>query len=107
MQRVGFVIKIRPDKIEEYKAHHKAVWPDMQAALQRSGYHSYSLFLRPDGLVFGYFETPQNVTTAREAMSREEVNIRWQAFMAPLRETFEGEYEGVTLIDLEEVFHID
>jgi L-rhamnose mutarotase len=107
MQRVGFVIKIRPDKIEEYKAHHKAVWPDMQAALQRSGYHRYSLFLRPDGLVFGYFEPPQNVATAREAMSREEVNTRWQASMAPLREAFDGEFEGISLIDLEEVFHID
>ena len=39
----------KPEKIEEYKAHHKAVWPDMLAALRKTGWHNYSLFMRPDG----------------------------------------------------------
>jgi L-rhamnose mutarotase len=107
MQRVGFLIKVKQDKIDEYKAHHEAVWEDMKAALRRSGYRNYSLFLRPDGLVFGYFEAPDTAYAARSAMAGEEVNARWQAFIAPLREAFRGAFAGKMIIDLEEVFHLD
>ena len=37
---------------------HAAVWPDMLRALHETGWHNYSLFLRDDGLLIGYFETP-------------------------------------------------
>jgi L-rhamnose mutarotase len=40
-------------------------------------------------------------------MAGEEVNARWQAFMAPLREAFRGAFAGKMIIDLEEVFHLD
>ena len=53
MQRVGFMLKVKPEHVAEYKRHHENVWPEMQAALSRSGWHNYSLFIRPDGLVFG------------------------------------------------------
>jgi L-rhamnose mutarotase len=56
MRRVGFLLKVRPDKIEEYKAHHKTVGPEMLDALRRTGWHNYSLFMRGDGLLFGYLD---------------------------------------------------
>ena len=62
MKRVGFLLKVRQDMIEEYKAHHRAVWPDMLDALSRNGWHNYSLFMREDGLMFGYFETGDSET---------------------------------------------
>ena len=46
MKRVGFLLKVKEDRIEEYKAHHRAVWPDMLDALSRNGWHNYSLFMR-------------------------------------------------------------
>ena len=58
MQRVGFLLKVKEDMIEEYKKHHETVWPEMLAALSRTGWHNYSLFMREDGLIFGYFERP-------------------------------------------------
>ena len=36
MKRVGFLLKVRGDKLEEYKQHHKAVWPEMLDALRQS-----------------------------------------------------------------------
>ena len=53
MRRVCFQLQVRPDRIDEYRKRHAAVWPDMLAALHETGWHNYSLFLRPDGLLVG------------------------------------------------------
>ena len=54
--RVGFLLKVKPERLEEYKERHRTVWPEMLEALRETGWHNYSLFLRPDGLLFGYVE---------------------------------------------------
>ncbi len=74
MKRVAFLLKVREDKIEEYKEHHKAVWPEMLDALRRNGWHNYSLFMRDDGLLFGYFKTPESFQAALDGMAQGEVN---------------------------------
>ena len=107
MKRVGFVLKVRADKLEEYKAHHKKVWPEMLDALRRRGWANYSLFLRDDGLMFGYFETPESFQAALDGMAAEEVNGRWQDFMAPYFESLGGAHPDEGMIELEEVFHLD
>ena len=76
MPRVGFLLKVKPDKIEEYKAHHQNVWPEMLEALRRTGWRNYSLFMRDDGLLFGYFETPESLEAAQAKMVESEVNTR-------------------------------
>ena len=48
----------RPERLEEYRARHREVWPEMLRALKQTGWHNYSLFLRPYGLLVGYLETP-------------------------------------------------
>lgn len=45
MKRVAFVLKVKEDKIAEYKEHHKAVWSEMLDALRRTGWHNYSLYM--------------------------------------------------------------
>ena len=56
--RVCFQLQVKPDRLAEYKERHAHVWPDMLAALHETGWHNYSLFVRDDGLLIGYFETP-------------------------------------------------
>jgi L-rhamnose mutarotase len=104
VQRVCFLLKVRTDRLEEYRRRHGAVWPDMLAALREAGWHNYSLFLRDDGLLVGYLET-DDFQAAQEAMERTEVNARWQAEMAPFFEDLEGRPdEG--MVPLAEVFHL-
>ena len=43
MQRVSFVLQVKPERIEEYKELHRRVWPEMQAALRETGWSNYSL----------------------------------------------------------------
>ncbi|WP_378784035.1 L-rhamnose mutarotase [Nonomuraea fastidiosa] len=105
MQRVCFLLKVRQDRLAEYRERHRDVWPEMREALSRTGWHNYSLFLRDDGLLVGYLET-EDFEAAKKAMAETEVNARWQAEMAPFFEDLDGlPDEGMT--PLTEVFHLD
>ncbi|WNI24727.1 L-rhamnose mutarotase [Streptomyces sp. ITFR-16] len=103
MQRVCFLLNVREDRVEEYRARHAAVWPDMLAALSAAGWHNYSLFLREDGLLVGYLET-EDFDAAREAMAATDVNGRWQREMADFFEQPESADEA--MVPLTEVFHL-
>ena len=107
MKRVGFLLKVKQDKIVEYRKHHEAVWPEMQAALRRTGWHNYSLFIRDDGLVFGYFEAADSLQASVDGMANEPINLKWQEFMAPYFEGLGGSRPDETMLELEEYFHID
>jgi L-rhamnose mutarotase len=107
MKRVGFILKVRQDMIAAYNKHHEAMWPEMLAALRRTGWHNDSLFMRADGTLFGYFETPESFEAARAGMDREAINAQWQTFMAPYFEGVPGTHADKMMVELEEVFHLD
>ena len=77
MQRICFVLQVKPERLEEYKERHRHVWPEMLAALRETGWGNYSLFLREDGLLVGYLET-EDFERAKSSMAPREVNERWQ-----------------------------
>ena len=106
MQRVCFQLQVRPDRLEEYVAHHARVWPEMLEALRDSGWHNYSLFLREDGLLIGYVETP-SIEEAVAAMERTDVNARWQAQMAPYFEDLGDARPDTGFVQLREIFNLD
>ena len=106
MQRVCFLLKVKADRLDEYRVRHKAVWPEMLEAQRQTGWHNYSLFLRDDGLLVGYLDTP-DFKRAVEAMGKTDVNARWQREMAPFFERLEGQRPDEAMVSLEEVFHLD
>lgn len=106
MERVCFQLQVRPERIEEYKRRHAAVWPEMLRALADNGWHNYSLFLRDDGLLIGYFETP-SLEEALAGMERTDVNARWQAEMAELFVDLGDARPDTGFVRLEEVFHLE
>lgn len=104
--RVAFLLKVKQDKLEEYKRRHREVWSEMLDALRETGWHNYSLFLRQDGMLFGYLETP-DFEKARSEMAAIDVNARWQAEMAPFFEQLGDQRPDEGMVLLEEVFHLD
>ncbi|MGJ3558428.1 L-rhamnose mutarotase [Streptomyces sp. INA 01156] len=104
MQRVCFLLKVRRDKLAEYRERHAAVWPRC-ARRSATGWHNYSLFLRDDGLLVGYLET-EDFEAAKAGMEATEVNARWQAEMAPLFESLDGTRPDEAMRLLTEVFHL-
>jgi L-rhamnose mutarotase len=102
--RVCFTLRVRRDRLDEYRARHREVWPEMRAALSDAGWRNYSLYLAEDGLLIGYLEC-DDFDAALAEMARTEVNARWQAEMA---EFFEGDGNAdERMRPLDEVFHLD
>jgi L-rhamnose mutarotase len=106
MQRACFQLQIKPDRIAEYRSRHAAVWPEMLAALKASGWNNYSLFLRADGLLIGYVETP-SLTDAQARMAITAVNARWQADMAEFFVGLGDAAPDERFQLLEEIFHLE
>jgi L-rhamnose mutarotase len=105
MQRVCFVLQVKPERLAEYKERHRDVWPEMRAALRETGWGNYSLFLRDDGLLVGYLET-ENFERARGGMAKREVNERWQREMGDFLVQADGMLPDRAMQPLEEVFHL-
>jgi L-rhamnose mutarotase len=106
MQRVCFVLQVRPERLAEYRERHKTVWPEMQQALRETGWGNYSLFLRPDGMLVGYVETP-DFDKALAGMAAREVNARWQKEMVEFFMNPPGVAPDQAMKPLEEMFHLD
>ncbi len=106
MKRICFLLQVKPERLEEYKLRHKQVWEEMQQALRETGWHNYTLFLRGDGLLIGYLETP-DFEAARAGMAQREVNARWQAEMKPFFVDPGQRAPDAQMSSIEEVFHLD
>jgi L-rhamnose mutarotase len=104
--RICFLLKVREEKVKEYKTRHAAVWPEMLEALRATGWRNYSLFLRPDGLLVGYLEA-DDFDRCLAGMKNHPVNARWQAEMAPFFEQLGLSGADDKMFPLEEVFHLD
>ena len=83
-QRAGFVLRVRPDRIDEYVRAHREVWPEMLEALTAAGVRNFTIF-RAGNEVFGYFEAA-DLEAAEAYLAAQEVSARWQDTMAELLE---------------------
>ena len=106
MERVCFLLQVKRERLAEYRRRHEAVWPEMLDALRRTGWRNYSLFLRDDGLLVGYFETP-DLSAALTGMEAENVNAQWQSEMAPFFEDLAGKRPDEAFLRLPEIFHLE
>ncbi|MHA6805023.1 L-rhamnose mutarotase [Salinifilum ghardaiensis] len=103
--RVCFQLQVDPSRLEEYRRRHAAVWPEMLRALEASGRRNYSLFLREDGLLIGYYET-ESVTGSQAHLDASAVAARWEAHMSDLFVDTGGRADQAAA-PLEEVFHLE
>src|SRR5438876_4088007 len=105
MQRICFLLQVKPDRLEEYKRRHENVWPEMRSALTAAGWHNYSLFLRDDGLLIGYVETP-DFQEALSKMASTEINARWQAEMQDFFQGVPGHKADEQMSPIPQVFYL-
>ena len=101
-ERTAFVLRVRPDKIEEYIRAHQDVWPEMLDALRGAGIRNYTIF-REGNQMFGYFEA-DDLAAAGRYLAQQEVSTRWQDAMAEL--LMERVPDGGPAA-LEEIFRLD
>jgi len=53
--RCGQVLRLKPEKREEYVRYHANVWPEIIQTIHDGNIRNYSAFLKDD-LLFAYFE---------------------------------------------------
>jgi L-rhamnose mutarotase len=105
MPRVCFQLQVKLDRLTEYRERHAAVWPDMLQAIADSGRHNYSLFLREDGLLIGYFETA-SVEESQAALAADPRTVEWEAEMADYFVSLDGRPDQGAL-QLTEIFNLE
>ncbi|MBO9629221.1 L-rhamnose mutarotase [Shinella sp. WSJ-2] len=106
MQRIGMVIGVKPEKIEEYKRLHAAVWPDVLSMISACNIRNYSIFLKePENLLFSFFEYHGTDYAADMAkMAADPKTQEWWAVCMPCQAPLETRKEGEWWAGMEEVF---
>ena len=109
MQRMGLVIGIDPDKIEEYKKLHAEAWEGVLDRLRASNITNYSIFLRqPENLMFSYWEyVGTDFEADNAAIAADPVTREWWEICGPMQRPLESRAEGEWWAGMEEVFHLD
>ena len=103
--RVCFQLHVKPDRLTEYRERHAAVWPDMLQAIADSGRHNYSLFLREDGLLIGYYET-DSVVESQAALAADPRTVAWESEMAEFFISLDGRPDQNS-VELPEIFNLE
>ncbi|MDH2443148.1 L-rhamnose mutarotase [Amnibacterium sp. CER49] len=106
MERLCFQLQVKPERIAEYIDRHRAVRPEMLRAIERSGRRNYSLFLRDDGLLIGYYETDDDAASARR-LAEDPDTARWEAESAELFVALPGARPDQGAPRLREVFSLE
>lgn len=107
MKRYGQVIKVKPDKIDEYKKVHAAVWPEVKKMIADCNIRNYSIYLK-DGFLFSYYEYVGNdYDMDMKKMAADPITQKWWEVCEPCQEPIENRAEGEWWADMEEVFHQD
>jgi len=104
MQRIAFVMRVRPGQELEYRRRHEAVWPEMLRALKEAGCANYSIFMRGREL-FAYMEVV-DFDDLRRTLAASEASRLWEEHMAGIMEQGIVPETGFHEV-LPEVFHLD
>lgn len=112
MKRYGMVLALQPDKVEDYKKLHAAVWPDVLNMIHGCNIRNYSIFLRTldDGqpYLFSYFEYVGDDYEADMArMAADPTTQRWWTYCQPCQKPLANRAEGEWWSPMEEVFHTE
>lgn len=109
MERMGLMIGLNPDRIDEYKELHTAVWPEVLDRIRKCNITNYSIFLRePENLLFAYWEyMGEDFEADMKLMAADPNTQRWWDICMPCQKPLASVEEGEWWATMEEVFHCD
>jgi L-rhamnose mutarotase len=103
-EQVGLHTRLRPGAEGRYDEIHRAVWPDVLAAIRSVGITRWLIFR--DGLDLFHFVECADYDRAIAELAGDPVNERWQAQVAPLMETAH-DYSGESADRLPVIFELE
>jgi L-rhamnose mutarotase len=107
MQRYGSVIKVKAEKLAEYKRLHADVWPGVLQMIRDCNIRNYSIYYK-DGYLFSYFEYyGSDYAADMQKMAQDPTTQEWWKLTDPCQEPLETRAPGEQWAVMEEVFHTD
>lgn len=107
IRRYGSVIKVKPDKLEEYKILHANVWSGVLEIIKKCNIQNYSIYYK-DGFLFSYYEYTGNEYEAdMSKMAADPLTQQWWEVCKPCQQPLETRKEGEWWAEMEEVFQLD
>jgi L-rhamnose mutarotase len=107
MRRIGQIIGVKPEHIEEYERLHAVVWPDVLATIHACNIRNYSIF-RHEATLFAYFEYIGDDLEADMAkMAADPKTQEWWTHTDPLQEPVPDRQPGEWWAMMKQVFHTD
>ncbi|MFH1737437.1 MAG: L-rhamnose mutarotase [bacterium] len=107
MKRYGMMVKVKPEKSEEYIRLHAAVWPKVLDMIKQCNIQNYSIYHRDD-LLFSYFEyTGEDFDADMKKMAADPTTQEWWAVCTPCFDAPDSAEEKKWWIEMEEIFHLD
>ena len=107
MQRLGAVLQLKTEAVDEYKRYHERVWPEVLQTIRDCNIRNYSIFFK-DGWLFSYMEyhgTDRKADWAK--MAADPKTQEWWAIMEPMQQPLDTREPGSWWASMEQVFHID
>jgi L-rhamnose mutarotase len=107
MERYASVIKLKPERLTEYKTLHASAWPEVLQMIHECNIQNYSIYFK-DGYLFGYFEySGDDFARDIKKMADDPKTREWWKLTDPCQEPLETRKEGEWWASMEEFFHMD
>lgn len=107
VKRFGSLIRVRPERLAEYKACHQAVWPEVLDLMRRCHMRNFSIYHK-DGFLFSYYEyTGDDHAADMVRLAADPKNQEWWAYVMPMQAPLDTRQPGEWWASMEEVFHMD
>jgi L-rhamnose mutarotase len=107
MKRYGSVIRVKPDKLQEYKRYHAQVWPEILDMIRQCNIRNYSIYYK-DGYLFSYYEySGEDYPADMAKMAADPKTQEWWAIMMPIQDPLYTRRPGEWWAEMDEVFHTD
>lgn len=104
MEKIAFVMQLKPGYEEEYRRRHDEIWPELVELLRDAGVSDYSIFLHPETLqLFGVLKRSDNHRMTD--LPKTAVMQKWWNHMADIMDT-ESDKSPVSM-PLQKVFHLE
>ena len=108
VERMGWVIGLKPEKIADYRALHADAWPEILAKITECNIRNYTIFLRePESLLFAYWEyIGEDFNADMERMKEHPKTQEWWALTDPCQDPLATREPDEQWARLEEIFHL-
>jgi L-rhamnose mutarotase len=85
LDRICFVIRLRPGTEAEYRRRHDVIWPELTDAIRAAGIREYTLFRRGNE-VFAFAECERDGKAAFRRLARTAIDAEWSRWLSDLIE---------------------